>query len=728
MLNSLYHLLVRGHHVTILLIPYHEHDNRNRTLRTRLEEDVELTREFYRSYLGFDGSRLRILSTLEMDLTEPRLREIQQVYLRLYQDGARAVRTLIDEQNRVWASPNILFVPKCIAAIEAAGPDYVICGRKHLFIAEAFDEILRARGNSIPSFAFDNFKDLLMASPMDRTDSVHSYITINDNDDFVLHKLWLMRDQPEQKSDWLRHFVEEVFVPAPNRAKEGISPIQRSAAETELALTKFLANVRALIPYRLDDGTGEVGIVWAGDLDSDLDEAERGRIERAARRLYQDGEATNITSITMRRFFDHGRSGARVIEVREHEGADAQRISNVSVLKVGPELELRREERNYERYIRHRATAAFMAIKSGSVSADGMAAIAYQDAQHYLGLGLQDGIKDISSICPAQFDPQSVRNHLDRLLKRHLYSVLYKHGSNVEAGAIQRYLNEFLPAEYRVEVDVYDHAHEAIVTSRRTDPRRLLETEILISEVNARDRTARGHTPNSNSKIDIVLAGTDQPLLEAVNPGRRLRLDGYVLRTREDYFRTILSELKVPLKKDRIELSRRVSIENPIDRIRYFLERECYNFTVSAVHGDLHAGNVLFSEQGFGIIDYGKMRDPFPALYDVAFLLADLKSRFVANRYDVNAIDRMESEVAGGLRRRRWRPWGTSKRSLNQILLFEYARLPEEIKMLGKASMFYAILGLILLGRLKFDNLSEKEKRVGLILAHYAFLKAQCPD
>ncbi|WP_412516269.1 hypothetical protein [Actinomadura madurae] len=50
----------------------------------------------------------------------------------------------------------------------------------------------------------------------------------------------------------------------------------------------------------------------------------------------------------------------------------------------------------------------------------------------------------------------------DRLLEAHLHEVLYKHGTRVDAGSLRTYINEFLPAEYRVEVASYDRERDRV--------------------------------------------------------------------------------------------------------------------------------------------------------------------------------------------------------------------------------------------------------------------------
>jgi hypothetical protein len=237
---------------------------------------------------------------------------------------------------------------------------------------------------------------------------------------------------------------------------------------------------------------------------------------------------------------------------------------------------------------------------------------------------------------------------------------------------------------------------------------------VRIAEVDLRRRVLRAYTIAEHSKVDVELAGDDEVLLNEVMPGRTLLLDGRLSGVRDDFYDALLARLNVAREGRMMAIERRV-LADPVRRIEEFLEREHHSFIVSPIHGDLHAGNVLFGGEGFGIIDYGKMRERFPALYDVAYLYADLKSRFIANRFDLTTLVRLEESIVHGRGR-----FGRDRRAIREISLFEYDSLPAEIKQLGSPDIFYSLLGIILLGRLKFD-LPEVEKRVGLALAHYAF-------
>lgn len=715
MLNTIYSLLSSGHRVIVQIVPYDEHEPRNRTLRIRLREEAELTREFYRSYLGFDSPELTIVNAAEQEIVHERLVEIQRVYARLYQNGDHATTALIDEHRRAWASPNILFVPKCIASIEMLDPDYLVCGEKHEIIAEGFSVLLNATSRSIRSFKFEDFKDLYLEAAMDRVDSVYTCIDVNDNEDFILHKLAMLRKLPGVKVAWLNHFVEHILDPAPERLKDGLGRALRSEAELEIAVTRFLANVRALIPYALDDSV-ELNLNW-GTAFSSFTRNQKHQIARVAKQLYRD---TGSTNITIQRLFGAGESGSLVLEIREHDD-DNNRVSNVSVMKIGQEPEIRAEKLNYERFILPRKTAAFMAVKPGAAaSVDGTAGIVYQDAQHYLGMSVKDRIETIAAaFTGVRFDVKAAQRALHETLENHLYEVLYKHGRKVEAGTVAGYLNEFLPADFRVEVDSYDRATETLTIASMPPVASTFQGEIDLTEVNHRQRTARGYAVDSGQKLDLTLGG-DELVLSAVRPGRKMFVAGRIISSRREFYDSLYGRLTITRNVGDIAVTNGLTIPDPVARIDEVVAREYYEYVISPVHGDLHSGNVLYGHGKVGIIDYGKMRATAPSLYDAAFLCADLKSRYLYKNFDLATIDRLETALG----RRSVPPrWAIRREVLSRLAIFEYDSLPSAIKSLGPPRLYYVLLMSIYLGRLKFD-LPEHEKRVGLLLAHHAYLRS----
>lgn len=717
MLNKLYSLLLHGNRVTVLIIPYDEHEQRNRTYKIRLNEEITLTKEFYRNYLGFSGPQLNIVSTHDLGLEETRLDVITKLYQDLYRLRSEAVCRLIDEQNRPWASPNIKFVPKCIAAIEAMAPDVLISGGKHRVIAEAFGEILDALGLRIESTCFEDFKDLFMQTAMDRADTVHTYIDINDNDDFVLHKLAMLKESGDQKEHWLDHFEEDILRPAPERVKSEVHLIQRSGSEREMALTKFLSNVRRLIPYALDDDFGSLQVVWSPDLRTTFTQRQRIDIERMAGNIYRQWQCD---SISFPRIYS-GKSGSTVIEVREHIRGDTSQISNVSVLKIGPDSEIGREKDNYERLVARRRTSAFMEVRVSSVTVQGMTGIVYQDANQYLGMGLKDRVESIGVLLqPSQFDSSAVAAQLGHLIVSQLHETLYKHSVSIESGSVRNYLNEFLPAQYRVHVNRLSADGEHLVGADLTGLDTHIRAVIEVTEVDLRGRRVRAYTQDDRTKLDLVIDGVDEMFVNRLAPGRAIGLDAQVVSGRKAFYDRHLVRLRAHEVGADTWMVEGVPVSHPERVLDALLSREYLHWKLGPVHGDLHSGNVLFGGGNFGVIDYGKMRDRFPVLYDIAFLVADLKANYLGARYSVAEVAWFEHQLEVPPA---WHSRLRRRRELSELELFEYRSLAEFIGDYGGEQLFYALLAAIYLGRLKF-NLSDHEQKVNLVLADYAAKRA----
>jgi hypothetical protein len=715
MLNGLYSLLSNGDSVTILIIPYDEHEQRNRTYKSRLSEEVTLTKEFYRNYLGFAYPQLNIVNAQEIDLRGDRLLEIQHAYQDLYRRRSAAVCRLIDEQNRAWASPNILFVPKCIAAVEMIAPEILISGAKHKPIADAFGELLNELGYSISWAQLDDFSDLLMETAMDRADSVHTYIDINDNDDFVLHKLAMLNGPANQRERWLEHFEKEILRPAPERVKVDVRPIQRSDSERQIALTKFLSNVRQLIPYAIDDDADTVQIVWSPELRTSFTQRQRHDIERIARQIYRQ---RGCDLISFPRIYS-GKSGSIVIEVREHIRGDTAQISNVSILKIGPDIEVGREKQNYDRLIAARRTSAFMEVRVGSYTVQGTTGIVYQDANQYLGMGLKDRVDNISALLqPSQFDSAAVASQLGKLITSHLHETLYKHSVGVESGTILPYINEFLPAQYRVSVDRLSRDGETLVGTDGAGIDMRISAPVEVTEVDLNGRRLRAYVEADRTKLDVILDGGDELFINRLVPGSVLNLDARVVRGRKEFYDRHLNRLGAQNSAAETYILEGVRLLHPERVLRGLAGREYTQWTLGPVHGDLHCGNVLFGAGNFGVIDYGKMRDRFPTLYDIAFLVADLKAKYLGSRYSASSVDWFEERLTVPPSRRIIPRRRSAE--LQALELFEYRFLREFIGRYGSEDIYQSLLAAIFLGRLKF-NLSDHEQKVNLVLAHHAW-------
>jgi Ternary complex associated domain 9 len=722
MLNELYRLLVSGNRVIILIITYDEHDPANRTINRRLAEEVALTRGFYSGYLGFEEPNLRILTIRDLVFDDEMLRNIQRQYAELYNGGDTAVRYLIEMHGRSWASPNILFVPKCIAAIESLAPDALIAGVKHRPIAECFDTILHERGIDIPSYLFSNLLDLRMKTGMDHRRSVETYIDVSDQEDFILHKLNILAQEPDQRAEWLEHFMEKIWKGAPERVKTGTATVHASESSKILALLKFLANARRLVPYAEQAADDYFKITWSEELYRVVGSNDKTRIERIVKSLYSESPSK---SVSIYKILTPGKSGSTVLGVREYDDENAAHISNLSILKLGPANELAQEANNYAGLIAYKRTGAFMAVRTDGVVVDNTSGLVYEDAQRFLGVGVADRLESLNSIfAPGKFTASEIKSKLQDLFANHLYEVFYKHGVKIEVLQIGRYMNEFLPAAYRIMAisvrEPSNHGGDEPIRREGSWRGDSISVDVFITESNLLQMIARGYTIGMNDKIDIDLAAVDEAALNAFAPGTILTVTGKVLVSRQQWFRETFASLGARYDGTNLWIDTRYQMADPLPRLEALLEREYRNVMTSTIHGDLHAGNVLLGSGKCAIIDYGRVRENWPALYDAAFLLADLKTHVAADRMNVDGLNTMERS----LERKNWRRPKMTDRGFRELLrTFEYEELASEIQSLGSRDLFYALLASVLMGRMKFD-LSDDEKRITLVLADWAMRRA----
>jgi hypothetical protein len=711
MLNELYSLLNAGHRVVILIIPYTEHEPGNATMARRLEEEVALTSAFYQAYLGFRRPHLEVLSTNDMQLPREELVAVQHDYSVLYQEDDPAVVRLVDSQRRSWASPNILFVPKCIVAIEQLQPDLLIAGEKHAPIADCFGAILEHRGHAIPSVVIPNLLDLRMSAGMDRRDTVETYIDVSEHEDFVLHKLALLRDEPSMTAAWLDHFETAVLRPAPERLKTGVATVAALESARILALAHFLANVRRLVPYQTSDPTDEVSLTWSDDLYRSLDDAARNRIERLVRALYRDAACRHIG---LYRSFSAGKSGSLVLGLREFEDQTGERVSNLSVLKVGAASELSLEHASFKQLVAPGRTGAFMAVRPAEISVEGLSAVVYEDAHHFLGAATSDQLEPLdAAFAPGRRSPEQLAEMLEELFHNHLFNVLYKHGRALEVYSPAHDLSEFLAGwrlrPVQIQGDLVSDGVDYTDASQSV-------FELRLGEVDLVRGFARGYTAVTHEKVDVQLSDLAEHELRHFVVDRWLSVCGQIVGTRSAYYRSRLESVGVTFDSRGDAVVGELLVRDPIARLESVVNREYPNVTVSPVHGDLHSGNVLCVGQKLGIIDYGKMRARWPALYDVAFLLVDLKVRLLAARCDVPTASRLErSSLDVG----RWR----TRRSLREVRdlmrLLSYEELSSDVRSLGSSELFDCLVAAICMGRLKFD-LASHQHHIALIIADAA--------
>jgi hypothetical protein len=498
--------------------------------------------------------------------------------------------------------------------------------------------------------------------------------------------------------------------------------VHSSESARTFALLKFLANARRLVPYATQAVDDATKITWSDELYRVVSPSDKSHIERIARGLYSESQCR---SIAIYKILTPGKSGSSVLGVREYEDQNAAHISNLSVLKLGPASDLAQEANNYSRLIEHRRTGAFMSVRTDGIVVDNTSGLVYEDAQHFLGIGARDRLESFNAIfAPEKYTADQIQEKLHDLFVYHLYEVLYKHGIKKEVLQIGQYVNEFLPAAYRImaisatESDIEASGYPA----QQGDLRRgdTIKFDAMITESNMVQMLARGYTRDAHSKIDIDLTVVSEAMLNKFSTGNRLTVTGKVLFSRSEWFRETFASLGASYDGSGLWIDRQHHIRDPLPRLDDLLVREYHGMVTSSIHGDLHAGNVLWGQGKSAIIDYGRMRDDWPALFDVAYLYADLKSHVVSDRMNVDILNSVEISLG---RKKRWGSMAASRKFRELLSLFEYEQLPREVQSLGPRDLFYALLATVLLGRMKFD-LSDDEKRTSLLLADWAMRRA----
>jgi hypothetical protein len=560
--------------------------------------------------------------------------------------------------------------------------------------------------------------DLRMKTGMDHVRSVETYINVSDQEDFILHKIGILAQEPDQRTEWLDHFMQTVWKTAPERVRTGTGTVHSSESAKIFALLKFLANARRLVPYATQDFEDTTKITWSDELYRVVSPIDKSRIERIAGSLYSESQCR---SIAIYKILAPGKSGSSVLGVREYEDENAAHISNLSVLKLGPASDLVQEANNYSRLIEHRRTGAFMSVRTDGIVVDNTSGLVYEDAQHSLGVGARDRLESFNAIfVPEKYTADQIREKLDDLFVHHLYEVLYKHGIKKEVLQIGRYINEFLPAAYRImatsaaESDIEAGGYPMQQgTLRRGDS---ITFDAMITESNMLQMVARAYTRDVHSKIDIDLTVISEAMLNKFSTGNKLRVTGKVLLSRNEWFRETFASLGARYDGSGLWIDPHHHIRDPLPRLDDLLTKEYHGTVTSPIHGDLHAGNVLWGQGKSAIIDYGRMRDDWPALFDVAYLYADLKSHVVSDRMNLSILESVEISLG---RKKRWNSITVSRNFRDLLSLFEYDKLPREVQALGPRNLFYALLAAVLLGRMKFD-LPDDEKRISLLLGDWA--------
>jgi hypothetical protein len=710
-LGKLHRLLVEGHRVTVLVIPYDEHEAHNRTFQCRLREDVELTKAFYRSYLGFESRQLEVISTYDFEIIASDIEREHAAFQEMYCQ-ADTVRRLVDVHGRTWASTQTTFIAKCIASIRRFTPTHTICGHKHQLISAAFKSLLERNGTPLQVVVIEDFLDLTMRSAMDNKDTAHTVVEVTDNDDFIFHKLRLQHDRADGKlEDWLDHFVAEVLTNAPARLTQGVQRQPRSTAEKEIALTKFLANVRRLIPYVQQSSSPTMDILFNGTYSAKQTQKQIARYSELIRRLY--GSET-IRRVEVSREYTDGASPTNVFELRERSTEGGDHVTNVSVLKFGDPYDLNKERSAFESIVRASRTAGFAEIKGSAGPYEGLSAIRYQSADYFMGTQNKNSVAPLRKAFADEKSSDAIESNLSvvfKFLDEHVYPTLWSRASRRERATLGKQYNVFLPARFSVFVDSRDPGTGEFRRVRAGDTQTLLAMRLQIAEYHSDLKRVRAYTTDSGKKVDIFYDSLGEGDTQEFREGNVISVQAEVRKQRRDTFDRAISDdaSLIDFLKGR---------PHPEEIAEKLLSTEFDEIFVGPVHGDLHSGNIITNGSAFCVIDYGKTSADGLIAHDIALLLSDLYLRTVGGSSQ-SPPGRGILALLGILFGRE-----PDDRGFNLLEVLRYEMLSTRIKRIVSEPVFWAALSLTFLGSLKF-SLSANQRRHSVLAAYHCFEKVE---
>ncbi len=709
-LNKLHGILVAGHRVTVLVIPYDEHQIQSRTIQMRLREDVDLTKAFYRSFLGFDTRQLEVVSTFDIELPVADVEREHAAFQDMYKE-IDTVRKLVDVHGRTWASIETTFVAKCIASIRKFAPTHTICGKKHELISTAFSDLLRRGPTHVQAELVPDFLDLSMTSSMDVKDTAHTVVEITDNDDLIFHKLRLQHDRANSKlEEWLDHFVTQVLAVAPSRLTQSIQRYPRTTAEKEIALTRFLGNVRRLIPYVPQSSAHSIDILFNGAYSTKQTTKEVTRYSELIRRLYSS-EAT--TRVEVSREYTDGASPTTVFEVRERSNENGDHITNVSVIKFGDPFELNKERSAFESIVRASRTAGFAEVKGLAGPYEGVSAIRYQSADYFMGTGKSNKVAPLRRRFYDGENRTIEANLLTvfQFLDEHLFPTLWSRAVKRECTTLGRQYNVFLPARYSVFIDSRDRSTGEFSRTRTGSIQSLLAMHLRVAEYHPDLKRVRAYTTDSGQKVDIFYEGLGEGDTQDFREGNEIYIQAEVRKQRRDTFDKIIQE-------DGALASFLEGRQHPEEIVEHLLNIEFDELFFGPVHGDLHSGNILTSNSAHCVIDYGKTAANGLVAHDIALLLSDIHLQ------SVQVVSNFSTKRGFFDFFRKSNSHSHDKEALRIIDYVHYDLLSPRIKALISEPVFWAALTLTFLGSLKF-SLSETQRHQALLAAYHSFQKVE---
>jgi len=699
-LGELHNLLTQGNKVTILIIPYREKASENHNIQTRLYEDVELTKQFYLKYLGFSEPILKIVSTDDIDISDADIQEEHSRFQRMYQSND-AVNQMVDKHRRTWASPQSLFVAKCVAAIKRFKPTHTLCGEKHKHIADAFGELLSDDSKQVTTSYVRDFLDLEMAEAMDNKDTAHTIVEITDDESLIVHKLSIQENNAKDKLEqWLDHFVEDILSKAPNRIIQNVQLAPRTLLEKQIALWRFISNIRRLIPYTQEQTASELNVRFNGKYEKKLNNEQMSLFKNLICRLYAN---ENVKRIDVSKEYTAGESPTSVFEVIERTDDGGDHVSNISVIKFGDPLELAKEKEAFECLIRPSITGGFSEITGYAGPFEGKSAIRYKSAD--FSLGNKFNITPLSAAyCSNSKEKKNTKGVADvfEFLEQSLYPTLWGKARRIERASIVDQYKVFLPAMYSVFINYRDPNSGEYSVADSGDTRELLALTLKITEFNPSNRRIRAYSVDNEEKVDVFYELSEEDICQ-FREGTTIAIKGELRKRRRDTFDNIINnneELKSIVEKK----------SHPDDIVNELLEKEFEEVYQGPVHGDLHSGNIICNGRAFSVIDYGMSSEDGLIAHDLALLISDLYLK-----EDVKMPDKKEGVLEKFLGM-----FNGREKAFDLIDMFYYELIPTKIRRVVPENVFWSSLTLTFIGSLKFA-LTQQQQLKALEAAYTCF-------
>ena len=314
------------------------------------------------------------------------------------------------------------------------------------------------------------------------------------------------------------------------------------------------------------------------------------------------------------------------------------------VVKVGPRDELRREWEAYDRHVRpfsakhHQLMRVLRHSLDTPSGTSARAALVYEQAGQAV---LQQPETLPRLLDKALRGDEGLCQRLERVLDN-LFGVLSRtlHASRKDAdwhaGALSTFYPQRLPADVDLRLESLDRLDEAHLDSRKAvkpanDPLGCADLRLKMLAIYGATASQWGREVWLNVSGHPFVARLTNPDALTVRDGE-LQLRGQIERTRIDLLGDLIRKVLPDFQPHQpgVKLGATV-LPNPLVGYHRWLcpERKVPTFTVTG-HGDLHAGNVLATNEQALLFDYGLTGPDQPLGADAARLEGTLLREAVA--------------------------------------------------------------------------------------------------